>query len=378
MVKPHKEYYELVQPFQKDISDLALHFERREALYRQLGLASKLLAHQSIIEFGPGHGENALFTLRQGPARYILVDAIKSCLDHAKGLLEPNCPPQTQLEWHQADIWHFPQTEQFDLVICEGTIPLQEDPLRMLRQVASFTKPAGGMFLLTCTCAVSVFAEVLRRLIAAVVTDPNDNLETKADRITPFLSPHLATLKGMARPHRSWVLDNMIQPLTGEHVSIGDAVRELEDFDLFGTAPRFLVDYRWFREVHGDAKRYKEWAREQWLANLFNLLDYRVTLPPCTPDLGNALSEACDLVFQTVKRYDRDRDGATLSTALDQISQVARLVEKHSPKTAASIADYLTVFSRYMAVGNVAELMEFSEFTTHFGRGQQYVLFIRN
>lgn len=378
MGKPQKDFYEAVQPFQKDISDLKLHFARREALHRQLGLPPRLMANQSIIEFGPGHGENALFTLLQGPRRFVLVDANKPCLDFARNLLEPNKPAGTQLEWHLAEIEGFPQDELFDLVICEGTIPYQIDPIGLLGKVASFVKPGGGLLNLTCLCPVSQFSEILRRVVALFVTKPDDPLEVKADKITPILTSHLATLKGMARSHRYWVMDNMIHPWSGKTFSIRDGIRALEEFDLYGTSPHYMVDLRWFREIHGDARRYAERAEEQWLANLVNLIDYRVTLPPAPAEIGLRLVGHCDALFADMNVFEATRDEAALERIRDAVAGVADAVAPYSPLTAEAAADYLRVFDAWRASRDAQVLHGFGPFKGFFGRGQQYATFIRN
>lgn len=378
MSKPQKDFYEAVQPFQKDISDLKLHFSRRDALHRQLGLPPRLLGNQSIIEFGPGHGENALFTLLQGPRRFVLVDANKPCLDYARNLLEPNRPPATELEWHLAEIETFPEGEQFDMVICEGTIPYQIDPLHLLHKVASYVKPGGGLLNLTCLCPVSQFSEILRRVVALFVTEPADSLEIKADKITPILTSHLATLKGMARSHRFWVMDNMIHPWNGKTFSIRDGILALKDFDLYGTSPRFLVDLRWFREIHGDARHYAQRAEDQWLANLINLIDYRVSLPPTPVEIGLRLVELCDAVFADMNAFEATRDLALLDRIRPSIAGVAETVNAFSPATATAISDYLKVFDAWRTSRDSKVLLDFGTFTGFFGRGQQYATFIRN
>ena len=43
-----------ISPVSQDISDLQAHFNRREALYRHLGVVPSFLRGKTVLEFGPG------------------------------------------------------------------------------------------------------------------------------------------------------------------------------------------------------------------------------------------------------------------------------------------------------------------------------------
>ena len=75
--RPFLDYYgaNAISPVNQDLSDLALHLERRESLYLALGIVPAFVAGRSVIEFGPGSGHNAIYTSSLRPRRYVLVDA---------------------------------------------------------------------------------------------------------------------------------------------------------------------------------------------------------------------------------------------------------------------------------------------------------------
>ena len=66
-----------ISPVQQDISSLEKHFQRRESLYKILGIIPVFLKGKKIIEFGPGSGHNAIYTATLNPGQYVLVDGNK-------------------------------------------------------------------------------------------------------------------------------------------------------------------------------------------------------------------------------------------------------------------------------------------------------------
>ena len=57
----------------------------------------------------------------------------------------------------------------------------------------------------------------------------------------------------MSRSTKDWILDNMLQPMFDRNMlGLPDLVNELEEeFDIYSTSPRFVVDWRWYKEVVG-------------------------------------------------------------------------------------------------------------------------------
>lgn len=77
-----------VLPESQDISELDLHFQRRAALYSHLGIPPLFLKGSSVLEIGPGNGENSLFTLSCKPDKYVLIEPNSSGLEKTKQLLD--------------------------------------------------------------------------------------------------------------------------------------------------------------------------------------------------------------------------------------------------------------------------------------------------
>lgn len=77
MAKSFVDFYSenLISPVSQDIIDLGRHFQRRDSLFRSLGVFPLFVKGISVLEFGPGSGHNAIYTESLKPSRYDLVDA---------------------------------------------------------------------------------------------------------------------------------------------------------------------------------------------------------------------------------------------------------------------------------------------------------------
>ena len=97
-MRPFVDFYgqHRISPVTQDISDLTGHFERRESLYRHVGIVPGLISGKSVIEFGPGSGYNSIYTSSLKPRRYVLVDGNPTGLETTRSLLEEYAQGETQ------------------------------------------------------------------------------------------------------------------------------------------------------------------------------------------------------------------------------------------------------------------------------------------
>jgi SAM-dependent methyltransferase len=168
MRKPFLDTYQDCEtvPTRQDISNLEAHFRRRSALCRTLGLIPSHLEGKHLIEFGPGSGENSIYLASLKPGKYTLVDGTLSSIKSVtafKTKYYPNIP----VEIVESNFFDYHSDEKYDAVFCEGAIPTQLEPERLLSHIADFTKP-GGVLVITCFDAVSFLPEAIRRFLARV------------------------------------------------------------------------------------------------------------------------------------------------------------------------------------------------------------------
>jgi SAM-dependent methyltransferase len=375
-MKPFIDFYRAnnISPVTQDISDLERHFDRRAALYRHLGLAPALLSGKTVIEFGPGSGHNSIYTSSLKPGRYVLVDGNPTGLEATRKLLEERGSPLTEHIIRQSLIEDYEDTEVFDVVLCEGVIPMQHDPQAFLRRVAGFAAP-GGVVVTTCMDSVSQFAELMRRLLGAVAVSPEQTTEEKLERLRPVFEPHLATLKGRSRLVDDWILDVVIQPWVGSALSIADAIEALDGaFDVYGSSPQFFTDWRWYKDIHGNARGFNQNAIAAFHRNLHNLIDYRQTLPPREPEANRELLALCDSIFELERRFESEPGNGAISEIAAELGRLQGLTAAFSDATAEAIGDLVAALESFVATGRLPDLAAFAPL---FGRGQQYLSFIR-
>lgn len=375
-MKPFLDFYSKnnISPVHQDISNLDIHFQRRNALYRHLGIAPNLVADRSVIEFGPGVGHNAIHTLALRPRRYVLVDGNPSSLAEV-GENMARCTQGAQVhEIVASDILSFQSAEKFDLVLCEGVIPFQLDPAAFCRHVGSFCEP-GGVFVLTCIDGISFLGEATRRLIADVLVPFSIPVSERLECLRPLFAPHLQSLAGMSRKVDDWLYDNILVPYSGRLFSIRDAIEALDGtFDLYGSSPHFLADWRWYKQIHGEGRRYNELGIDTYLKNALNLIDYRFDLPPQTTEVGLAALERAEALFMIMRDLENNGDQSRLPEVVDLLRGLAAMVRPLSEPTARALeqtADFILAPEGKDPVTSLNDLAPF------FGRGQQYLSFIR-
>jgi hypothetical protein len=228
------------------------------------------------------------------------------------------------------------------------------------------------MVVMTCMDAVSQFAEIMRRLMGAMIVDPDTSAAQQVERLRPLFAPHLATLAGRSRLIDDWILDVVVRPWgEGRMLSVADAVASLDDgFDCYGASPCFLTDWRWYKDVRGE---HNEVASAAYWRNLHNLLDYRLTFDPRTEAENRPILEICDDLYALTGCFERERSHKTLADIAERLDSLGGRVAEYSPATASAILDLHDA----LVHADEGEFGDLGGFAALFGRGQQYLSFIR-
>ncbi len=357
----------------QDVTDLARHFSRRESLYRHLGIPGALLHGSSVIEFGPGPGFNALYTASLEPSEYVLVDgnprSLKSLKENfSKFQIDPSYKICSSL------IEEFPVERQFDLVLCEGVIPFQLDPKAFVQHLGRFVRP-GGLLVITCIDSVSFLGESVRRLLSMKLSPFQDSPEQRIAALEPFFKPHLSTLTAMSRPVRDWLEDNIIIKYYGRFFSMADAIDALDsEFEVYQSSPQFFADMRWYKGLYGEHRKFNELARAQYLTNIGNLIDYRVSVPPMSADIGAKLLEHGEMIFDVMLELEEKGTTPELCKKASQLLlDTARLASHISAETSKSLEEA----AAFMLLERADASYPLPSFSSFFGRGQQYLSFIK-
>jgi len=378
MTGSHLDFYTKfnISPVRQDIGDLARHFQRREALYRQLGILPRFVAGRRVLEVGPGGGFNSIYTASLGPSSYVLVEGNPAGIVDMKALFAqfPDWTGAIDVVPSRVEDWR-PNAE-YDFVFCEGLLSGVPNPEEILNKLADATVP-GGVLTITCVDHLSHFPETLRRAFAQLAVEPADSLDTKVEKILPMMEPHLATLPGMSRRHDDWVIDNLIHPGSIiPLINFPEAVAVLAPrFEFFASSPHIVTDWRWYKSIVGEDWGFNTQAIEQFWAQAHNLLDYRAVLPARPAQANVRLYDLCTKARGQLEIYERKRDPVFLANFRTHLDEIIAEVKDFS----TGIAEALGEAAAILAAGHFdpKAVAKTEKFGALFGRGQQYISLTR-
>lgn len=375
-VRPYLDYYgarEII-PARQDLSDKARHFRRREALYRHLGLVPAWLSGKNIIEFGPGPGDNAVYTASLAPQSYVFVDGNPKSIEEIHAKIAEGLIRVPSVECVHSDLIDYHDDRRFDLVLCEGIIPGQDRPALYLAHVAQFVAE-GGVLVTTTISYTSILADVCRRMMKPVMSRKTKDFDALLQILVDFFEPDLDSLKGMSRLRNDWVLDQILHPWQANTFTLLETLDTLApDFDIQGTSPHFICDWRWYKSIFGEDSGVNEIARTQYARRSAAFIDYRVDPEKIPPSDGIVLERKCQHAFDVHLAIWHSDDLMQLPVFLEVIDEISQFLAATMPLTAVSLRDYVRGMNGIM---NGIRHADFGTFRTLFGRGQQYASFIR-
>ena len=375
--KTYLDYYGQhgIIPVRQDTGNLPLHMARRRSLYRHLGLPPFAFRNRRVLEFGPGTGDNARYVASCLPDSYVLVDGNPASIQAITEKLESGLLPRDRVQCHQSDILAYTAAAGFDVVLCEGVVGGQSDPAAFLSHIASFVAPEG-LLVITTMSPPSLLAETCRRVLKPVFCQRFSDHRRLLDELVAFFGPDLRSLPGMSRLHEDWVLDNILHPWPERITfSMPEAIAAIDaGFDVLGTSPSFVQDWRWYKSIPLDAQTWNTIALAEYDRWAGYFLDYRVhpALPGQPP--AAALDIACQRVLQLQHRIWHNDALDLIPEFADHLGSIRELIAVAMPDTARSISDFLAGLGEFLN-GNLEA--DFGTFRSWFGRGQQYLSFIR-
>ena len=367
----HADFYSKhnISPVSQDIGILDKHYQRRESLYLSFGLAPSFMRGRTILEFGPGSGHNALYTASLSPQKYKLVDGNFRGVQETRDRLASFT--DLQITVHHTHFDMFTTDSKFDTVWAEGCLPHQSRPLPLLIHVASFVTD-GGCLCVSTNNGISYLSETIRRLYRDRFFDALGDVHEQARKLTPYIQPHLQQLRGMSRPVEDWILDSIVQPMRDRRLlSIPEVVSCLDrEFDVYGSSPRFLTDWRWYKEIIGDDRRFNELALDNYYKNNLNLLDYRFDFPEHSRAYGEKLEALGSRSWDLMCEIEHGNE-SIWKEFFDLMDELCSHIDGQAPITVGAIRESCALLQ------NAKPDMDLLQFPQWWGRGQQYLSMIR-
>ena len=372
MNNSHADFYSkhYISPVSQNITNLESHFRRRSSLFYSLGITPLLVSGSEVIEFGPGSGHNATYTVSLLPNRYLLVDGNPKGIYDTTKILERYSSIDIQVI--QSFFIDYKNDDKFDIVLAEGCLPHQSEPINVLKHLSSFTKK-NGIFMVSTLNGISSLSEIIRRLAAFKHIKPHTSIDEQICVVRPILKPHLGNLKSMSRPVDDWILDSIIQPLQDRKLlSIPDVINTLKDsFDMYNSSPKFIVDWRWYKDINSDDKEFNKTALDCYYKNNINLIDYRFEFSPSSVTFGKELEIICGQCWD-IMCLIQNGEASEWQTFINLLGEITRLISKKSPETSKAIIES----SEWLQDGAPID-EELKYFPEWWGRGQQYLSLIK-
>ncbi len=375
--KPFLSFYDHIgfAPTRQQESLANAHSARRAFLYRTLGIPNIAVRGSDIIEFGPGSGENSDVLIAQVPRSYRFVDGSAAVLTNLEERLSqtvPNSTEEPQFMFTASDILDYEDNSVYDLVVCEGVLPLQMKPKEMAARVLRFTRP-GGVAILTCFDSVSAFSEIARRYVASSVFGDLEYSEELVRQLVDFFTPDFAHLPGMSRHPEDWVLDSIINPWLGDFFSLQDALEVATDgYALLGTSPKIIQDWRWYKDPSAlDENHTLASAISSYRRNIHSLLDARFTGQARLDDEAN--SSLIDVTSSIATRVrgqisgDEPYEPTEFGEDIQRILETTRNLHPQTVQSLQGLVDWSV--SR--------DTSDLAHFRNLWGRGQQYISLTR-
>jgi 2-polyprenyl-3-methyl-5-hydroxy-6-metoxy-1,4-benzoquinol methylase len=380
-----------ISPVSQNIEDLALHYQRRIGLYRTLGITPLLFKNRDVLEVAPGSGHNSIITASFGASSYDLVEPNPVGFNEMKTLFEKHKIKDSEIHFFNCCLEDYSEKRDYDIVLCEGLIPGLDNQDKFIQLIADRVRP-GGILVLTCTDAVSVFFETLRRYLAQIlmaqsgITLSGSGIEHITKLLSVAFRSHLSFLSGMTRPIENWIMDNMLNPAAASmaasnEFSIEKCLNTLgNSFFFYGSSPNFLVHWGWHKELEQAPNSYNNVFINHFVSQRHNLLHYRET-GFSDINANRRMHAFCkqfsDLVEQ---KNQQSADYFTAARIPADIAAVKELQHVIKPlglkKSVAAISDFIALFDGGKIPG-AKDIAQLRDFGSAFGRGQQYISLVK-
>ncbi len=378
MVNEQLEYYlkHNISPEHQDISDLKIHFERREKLYRQCGIPGLAFRNAEILEVGPGGGDNTLAFFHWNCKHIDLVEANPTAIKDMRRLFTDYGVPEDKYQIYNCIIEKYNSTKKYDIIVAEGFIQHISNQKEVLDKLIRLIRNKG-IIIITCGGKINFFIEIIKRMVGRVLTKNIPSYVEKVEYLTKIFAPQLAQLRGVSKLPEDWVKDNIFNPeLNSESkLDLMKAIRIFDpDFDVLGCSPQIFTDYSWSKDIWYD---YKQNYIEQFQRKRLSLLMANMPEIIAPVESVNDMLEYFENIINIEREYERTPDVNKIGNMLDVMEEMERLVYQYMPdefvKVFFEIKDVLICLKN----NDSPDMRNYPNFFKAFGRTQQYISFVK-
>ncbi|MCH9633978.1 MAG: hypothetical protein S4CHLAM7_07120 [Chlamydiae bacterium] len=184
----------------------------------------------------------------------------------------------------------------------------------------------------------------------------------------------------MNRTHKDWIIDNILYVdywKNSSWFSIEDAINSLgSDFIFYKSSPGFISDWRWYKDLDSsNSSLFNEFAKEKYLKNLHNFLDYRIVNKERTVEENLQLLNLAKRIRELISDYLDTPTELFLNSVIDELSNLASIIKTFSELTFESLDCYINCLKDFKK-GN--SKFNFTHFHKWWGRGNHVLTFIKS
>lgn len=350
----------------------------RTKLYQQLGVLSSSFKNKDILEIGAGNGNNPLVTLSYSPKSYTILEPNDTAQEMMKTLFKENNVDMNKIDIQSLFIEQYNEDKQFDIVIAEGFIPSLDTKYEILEKIDKVLKP-GGILITTTADEISLFFDISRRLMAnLLVKDKNIDFEEKIDIFVQAFGSHLNTLKGMGRPKADWAADILMgDAMYQTSLDPSDIIEFYKDkFFYYNYSPSIIVDDTWFREVSLDIQDFNKNKKENYQKVSHALFHYKVFDGFRDSKKNIQLRKLCaEFISYTKQTQYEDYTPKLKNNILKVLKEIKENFKNENITILNALEDLIGIVKDDNFT--IEDINSLEYFKSAFGRGQQYISFIK-
>lgn len=381
----HLEYYREhgIAPVSYDLSSMEAHLQRREALYRKLGLLPVAFKGADVLEVAAGTGHNSLYIAQLVPKRLLLLEPNASGVERIRAAYADFALPHTAPAIETRTLQEFESASTFDIVLCENWLGTSERELALLDKLGTLVA-RGGMLVVTTVSPIGFVPNLLRRFLVPYLVTADASFEAKSAVVERAFGTHLQTLGAMTRSARDWVQDNMLNPAYfGLCLSIPAVIGRLgTDFEVVGASPSFAEDWRWFKSQAGEGRRMNEHFLDEYWSKALNYLDHRQLPAPGDREAAMRLERLGYEILSAVEAHedahlgDRTQVAPAAARVRERLADFVAVLPAQAPAIAA-LREFAALEIR--PPGEMIEAVAgMVQFAALFGRETSYLSLVRN
>jgi len=364
-----------VSPVRQDIKDHIKHFQRRESLYKFLGVSQNLLKNKSIIEIGPGSGQNSLYIASTKPKKIVLVEPNPSGIDQIKNNYDSWPMDHIKPEIINEDFLNYKTSEKFDIVIAECWLGRTNLGKILIKKLESITKK-NGIIILTATPNIGLLSNALRAALAYRILNNNSHdFNNDGNILLQAFQSHLNTLNDMSRYHIDWVQDNLLNPAALEEIiHPHEIIGLLDESNLLSSYPSFFESWEWYKSLHSENTNISNKWINQFNKKSHNFLDSKIISTELL-DTSNIKLEylSREISERIIKIRRHDMPDETLITLVNKL--IDYIPHSHAP-IVISIKEWLKCYKEDKITKEM--ISNLNKFKNWFGRELIYMSFTKN